>query len=622
MASWDLSPLYRHSQSLVLPDSTRVVSFHNSRVVLRALSTLQILRTWQLSPPPAPSSTSASRAAPAPPLAELTSFVVAHNAPYYVLCYSAKARTAWVLHPDQDEVVARIEVGNEGAVRMDWAQVQSTGNGVYEGDSRAEAVVMAWSAHHLRLSLFRIPNSSNSPALHIHNPKHTHSSGHSFHPERTFLAVLERHNGRDIIGIYSTKGEWALARSITLPDPSSDLAGLKWSSCGRYIAAWSHVTDYTVQFYLPTGHHLSTFLPYSSLSSPAAATQPSASRPAKSVRKASGGAMAKQTEQEKQEKELNEEDRKREERSTGGYVGLGVRCVEWHPSGEFVAVGGYDGRVRLLTRHGFVPIAELSVPQRVGAPTVLWKEPLGWVEKTRGKGIVSFERVTTLPYAVNLVAPNPALPNPKMGFSRLVWSPSGEWLVGMNQSYPTALALFSFPLNALTSTESTPPSPASSSFPSSRPSLHTLLLFNSPARDFAWQPRRAGQGSDGETLVAVSGEKAFAVWRTPVGDAAGDAEGVGVPAGQADFPLSTLTFSPLGDSLLLSSPPVLAAPNTSSTAAGTKEKREKDAAAGAGASGGMFCVAYPVGEEGEFSLAGGEEGRTWMEEEGAEEEGW
>ncbi len=33
--------------------------------------------------------------------------------------------------------------------------------------------------------------------------------------------------------------------------------------------------------------------------------------------------------------------------------GLGIRCVSWHPSGMFIAVGGYDDKVRM------VPTAQL-----------------------------------------------------------------------------------------------------------------------------------------------------------------------------------------------------------------------------------------------------------------------
>ncbi|BGP13445.1 hypothetical protein JCM10213_008294 [Rhodosporidiobolus nylandii] len=588
MASWDLSPLYRHAQSLVLPDSARLVSFHNGRVVLRSLATLQILRTWSLAPPSPPSASSSRSARPAPPLVELTSFAVAPGPPHYVLCYAAKARTAWVLDPEQDEIVATLEVGNEGAVRMDWAQVGSAA-----GD-QGEAVIMAWSSHHLRLSLYRL-SSSNASALHILNPKHSHSAGHAFHPRGSFLAILERHNSRDVIGIYSTKGDWALVRSITLPDPSSDLAGLSWSPCGRYIGAWSHVTDYLVHFYLPTGQHLSTFSPYSSLSSPP--LQPA--KNAKPARKPSAStATATQSpraEQEK-EKELSLEDRKRDERSTASYVGLGVRTVEWHGSGEWVAIGGYDGKIRILSHHGFVTIAELGIAQRIAEPVMLWREPQGWVEKTRGKGIVSFDRITTLPYTLTPVVANPAVPNPKMGFSRLLWSSSGAWLVGLNQSHPNALSLFSFPLAASLSSSSSP-SPSSSTF--ARPALHTVILFANTVRDFAWQPNADIAAQD--SLVVVSGESAFAVWTPPSegGTGGGEAEGVGVPAGQTDFPVTSLSFSRSGDALLLSSQPSV----VPATTANPKERKEREAA---GEGGAMFCVAYPVAAE---------EERTWIAEE-------
>ena len=42
---------------------------------------------------------------------------------------------AWVLDPEQDEPVARIEVGAEGAVAMAWSG---------KGDT-----VLVWSAHHV-----------------------------------------------------------------------------------------------------------------------------------------------------------------------------------------------------------------------------------------------------------------------------------------------------------------------------------------------------------------------------------------------------------------------------------------------------------------------------------------
>ncbi|GAA5975667.1 hypothetical protein JCM11641_003562 [Rhodosporidiobolus odoratus] len=603
MESWDLSPLYRHLQSQLLPDGTRLVSYHNGRVVLRAILTLQIHRTWSI-PPLFPTSSKSTSAATSTAWNDLTTFAVAPTAPHYVLCYSAKAKTAYVLDPDQDEVVAKLEVGSEGAVRMEWAQVPADGGGRGEGES----AVMAWSAHHLRLSLFRI-SSSPSPVLHILNPKHSHSSGHAFQPQGKFLAILERHNSRDVIGIYSTRGDWGLIRSITLPDPASDLAGLNWSPCGRYLATWSHITDYIVHFYLPTGQLLSTFSPYSSLST-GSLPSPTSTKLPRSLRKPAVPVPPEP------EKEPSREDRRREERSTANYVGLGVRCVVWGESGEWVAVGGYDGRTRILSHHGFVTVADLGIPPKIQRDTVVWKEPIGWVEKTRGKGIVSFESVITFPYSLTPVSSNSTVPNPKMGFSRLLWSPSGEWLVGLNQTHPTALNLFSFPLPSRSSSPSSPSSsPASSS--SRRPAIHTILLFNQSVRDFVWQPSAtASEGEDRvDTLAIATGEKAFAVWRAPSlsgGTGRGEAEGVGIPVGDTEFSLTSLTFSrpsSSGAALLLSSPPPsLPSPGTGTAA---RERQAKDAGEG---QGGLFCVAYcVVGEQDEGE--GGGEGRSWIGEE-------
>ncbi|GAA6033142.1 hypothetical protein JCM8097_002966 [Rhodosporidiobolus ruineniae] len=629
MASWDLSPLYRHQQSLVLPDAHRIASFHNGRVILRHLDSLTILRTWALSSPsPTSSSTfappsSARSALTSPPLQDLTSLTASPHEPYYLLAFSAKARTAWVLNPEEDSIYARLDVGNEGAVRMEWALTGREG----------EAAVMAWSANHLRLSIFRLSTPS-SPALHILSPKHSHASGHAFHPAGMHLAVLERHDSRDVVGIYSTQGDWSLIRTFILPDPASDLAGLSWSPCGRYLALWSHITDYLIHFYLPTGHHLSTFAPYASLAAPAPSTSPSSSTTSISAATAKRAASRQPPQPSSREKEKDREDkpaqsaadRARMERSTSSYVGLGVRCVEWSAEGEWVAIGGYDGRIRLLSPlASFAPLAELSLPasNRIAEPGVrVWKEPAGWIEKTRGRGIVSYDP-QPLPYSLLPSPPAPSVPNPKMGLARLVFAPSSRWIAAKNETYPNVLAVFAFPLGGVSGGGGA----GDAGGKAGRPRLHTVLVLDAPVRDFAFRPASDstahGNGAEGggerEMLVAVSGEKAFSVWRAPVlGEegGVGEAEGVGVPAGNSPLSLTALSFShppplsPHPPALLLSSSPALPQPNTSSQPR-AKPLSSVEGGGGAGTEdGGLFCVAYPV-EEGED---GGEEaGRTWME---------
>lgn len=55
--------------------------------------------------------------------------------PHLILAYAAKDKVAFILHPEQDEIVARIDVGAEGAVGMAWSG---------KGDT-----VMSWSASHV-----------------------------------------------------------------------------------------------------------------------------------------------------------------------------------------------------------------------------------------------------------------------------------------------------------------------------------------------------------------------------------------------------------------------------------------------------------------------------------------
>ncbi|GAA5836382.1 hypothetical protein JCM9279_000370 [Rhodotorula babjevae] len=549
MATWELSPLQRHASSVVLPDSRRLASVHKDRVVLRDLETLKVLRTWTLQLP------TARPAAQADSSSSSLNLAVSPSAPFHLLVSSPRHRVAFVFHPDQDGVHARLDIGNEGAVAVDWARLGPDG----------DQVVLCWSAHHLRLSLFRLSDPSN--ALQILNPKHSHPHGYTFRPDGAFLAVLERHNSRDVIGVYSTSA-WSLMRTIPLQEPNSDLADLTWSPCGRYLAAWSALTEYTLHVLTPDGRLLSTFSPYAAVTPPAP-TSSTSSRAA--LRKPSAPAPPPAP-------ELSAHDRARQERSTAPFVGLGIRCVRWAPDGEWLAVGGWDGKVRILSRHGWAAIAELGLPSRVLDPVRVWREPVGWTGKTRSNGIITFEP-DSLPQSLTPLAPNFAAAVPRMGVAKLEWSPSGRWIAVWDAAHPHLVAIYAFPLSSALAPSA-----------STRPRLHTLLAHAAPpssttsstsaasgVRALAWQPPVVRDDEDeDETLVVLAGEKkGFTLWRSTA-DGSGVAECVGIPA-RADitFPVSSLSFAADGRSLLLSAPP---APTSAGGTAGE----------------GTFCVAYPV----------------------------
>ena len=70
----------------------------------------------------------------------------------------------------------------------------------------------------------------------IQYPKY-HDKGHGFRPDGQYLALLERHDGKDTVGVYSC-ANWKLVKAF--PVETTDAENLLWSPDGRYIAVWDH----------------------------------------------------------------------------------------------------------------------------------------------------------------------------------------------------------------------------------------------------------------------------------------------------------------------------------------------------------------------------------------------
>ncbi|KAK4049585.1 hypothetical protein OIV83_004083 [Microbotryomycetes sp. JL201] len=449
----------------------------------------------------------------------LTHLAVSDGPTSRVLAFAASDRRAYIFDFHEDQAVAQLDIGAEGASHVVW--------------SRNGQAVLAWSNSHLRLSVYDLARPS--PTVHIANPKSTYpagkmqrtkpeharqlltlaSTGVSFNADGSLMAVLERHNSRDSVGIYDC-AQWSLLKHFLLPSPTVDASDVHWSPCGRFLAINEAVTDYVAHIYTPDGRHLSTFEPYASLGR-APATAESMMEVA------------------------------RRDRSTQGWVGLGTRVLKWQTTGEWLALGGYDGKIRILSRQGWLPVAELNCPTRIMSQTVVWREPAEWTERTRGKGIIPFDAVT-VPYSLIATRPDVTKPNPKLGISQLAWSPSGCWLAALNQTYPSIVWIFSL---------------LSSQNHQFRPHLHSALVHNCSISSFVWQPMASNGSGEGfeeeeddvqETLTIASGERGFTVWREPNPDdeveRVGMAECVGVPS-QTEFGPTNLQFSRTGKALLL-----------------------------------------------------------------------
>ncbi len=136
--------------------------------------------------------------------------------------------------------------------------------------------------------------------------------------------------------------DWGFPASQSFPIATTDVAGLSWSPCGRWIAVWEGILDasppnplcchrntklsvrpqYALHIYSPLGPHLSTF----SSSSPT---------------------------------------------FVGTDPGLGVKCVSWGPVGQWIGLGGWDGKVRIIEAEGWRCMCTITPPVKLNGKTTV-----------------------------------------------------------------------------------------------------------------------------------------------------------------------------------------------------------------------------------------------------------
>lgn len=177
-------------------------------------------------------------------------------------------------------------------------------------------------------------------------------TGHTYSPNGRYLAVAERHSGKDHIGVYDTTAQYQLirvSRSLTAilwpnltphrashcrrttcrasPGPRVGNGSQPWTPISPYVIRSppifkpDHYFQFSMYIHSPIGPLLSHFSPTSPGFSP---TSTSTST-------------------------LSTED-----------PGLGIRTTAWAPGGRFIAVGGWDGKVRVLESDGWRCVAVMT----------------------------------------------------------------------------------------------------------------------------------------------------------------------------------------------------------------------------------------------------------------------
>ncbi|XP_029411705.1 WD repeat-containing protein WRAP73 isoform X2 [Nannospalax galili] len=248
---------------------------------------------------------------------------------------------------------------------------------------------------HLRITVWSLCTKSVS---YIKYPKAC-QQGITFTRDGRYLALAERRDCRDYVSIFVCS-DWQLLRHFDTD--TQDLTGMEWAPNGCVLAVWDTCLEYKVLLYSLDGRLLSAYCAYE--------------------------------------------------------WSLGIKSVAWSPSSQFLAIGSYDGKVRLLNHVTWKMITEFGHPVAINNPkTVVYKE----AEKhpQLGLGRLAFPppramagslstseskyEIISGPVSLRTLKPVADRANPRMGIGMLAFSPDSYFLATRNgaplKTQPSAL---------------------------------------------------------------------------------------------------------------------------------------------------------------------------------------
>ena len=284
------------------------------------------------------------------------------------------------------------------------------------------------------------------------------------------MALAERRDCKDYVSIFDCHNNWELVKNFAVD--TEDLAGLAWSPDGRVLCVWDSVLYYKVLLYSIDGRHVATYSAYEDA--------------------------------------------------------LGVKRVQWSPSSQFLAIGSYDEKVRVLNHLTWKTVAEHDHPSTIDFSTVVvYTEteskplfPTGKEVLAPGAAATMLQtqskyETTKTPVTVPSIKPDPEKPHPKLGVGTVLFSPDCKYMATKNDNMPNAVWIWDVV----------------------QLRLAVLLLQVNPVREIAWDPQQA-------RLAVCTGNGKLYLWSLA------GCVSVTVP-GETNFTVQKLLWHPNGKSLAL-----------------------------------------------------------------------
>ncbi|NWQ83772.1 WRP73 protein, partial [Columbina picui] len=320
---------------------------------------------------------------------------------------------------------------------------------------------------HLRITVWSLCTKSVS---YIKYPKAC-QQGIAFTKDGRYMAVAERRDCKDFISIFVCS-DWQLLRHFDTE--TQDLFGIEWAPNGCVLAVWDTCLEYKILLYSLDGRLLSTYQAYE--------------------------------------------------------WSLGIKSIAWSPSSQFLAIGSYDEKVRILNHVTWKKITEFEHPATIAnTKTIVYKEveksPSVETERlsfppTRALASSLFSTqskydVSQVPVSLQYIKPVADRANPKMGIGMLAFSPDNCFLATKNDNIPNAVWIWDI----------------------QKLKLFVVLEQLCAVQSFQWDPRQP-------RLAVCTGNSKVYLW-SPAGCVA-----VQVPL-EGDFQIVSLSWHTSGDSMAL-----------------------------------------------------------------------
>ncbi|KAI8617294.1 WD40-repeat-containing domain protein [Chytriomyces sp. MP71] len=325
--------------------------------------------------------------------------------------------------------------------------------------------LLVFSDFQLRITVWSLVTKD---AAYIQFPKFK-DKGYCFRKDGRYFALAERKECKDTVSIYDCE-DWTLLKHF--PVDTSDLEDIAWSPDGRFIAVWECLLEYKMLIYSPDGRLITSYSAYE--------------------------------------------------------PGLGIKSAAWSPSSQFLAIGSYDDKCRLIHNMTWKPLIDLAHPAQLPFPDIpVYKESNMrdikdvsrmkiWSMSGDNRPRIHYE-LHRPPVTIPTVRPDADKPGPpRRGIGFASFNCTGSLLCTRSDAAPTALWIWDL----------------------TRLAQAALLLQMQAVRCVAWNPMRPG-------VLAVScGGACIYLWEAGTGACAIEVPAVG-------FSIVGMQWSPDGRSLVL-----------------------------------------------------------------------